>query len=356
MTKLKGGMIKLKAEKLPSGNWRVQVLDYIDVNGKPHKKSFTASTKAEAEFMAAKFKTERTEGRRDGIVADMVERVIRTKASALAPSTLKGYEKILRTNIKPAPFGKVRVSALSSQKVQAWVSWMINRGLSPKTVKNAVGVFTSCYQAAGGDRLFKVTLPHATAQRRRVPSIADVDAVLDFFKDDPDMTAAIRLAAYGGLRRGEICALTAKDVRRNARTIIVNKAVTETKDGLITRQPKTTASVRPVLVSQFVIDALPKTGKCVNIPPHQVTNRFCRAVAQLPVIPFSFHDLRHFFASFAHNKGVSDITIQAAAGWSSAATMKGIYWGEISEETKAQMDKVNGFVDSKYSREISREM
>ena len=29
-------MIKLKAEKLPSGNWRVQVLDYIDVNGKPH--------------------------------------------------------------------------------------------------------------------------------------------------------------------------------------------------------------------------------------------------------------------------------------------------------------------------------
>lgn len=47
---------------------------------------------------------------------------------------------------------------------------------------------------------------------------------------------------------------------------------------------------------------------------------------------------------------------KVAAGWSSAATMKGIYWGEISEETKAQMDKVNGFVDSKYSREISWEM
>ncbi len=346
----------MKAKKLPSGSWRVQVFDYTDEKGKAHKRSFTAPTKAEAEFLAAKFKTERSEGGSDGVVSDMVARVIRTKAPALAPSTLKGYDKILRTNIQPAPFGKIRVSALTSQKVQAWVSWMLLKGLSPKTIKNAVGVFTSCYQFAGGDRIFRVKLPQATAQRKHVPSIADVDAVLDYFKDDPDMTAAIRLAAYAGMRRGEICALSAHDVNRKNRTIIVNKAVTEMKDGMIIRAPKTTSSVRPVSVSQFVIDALPKVGKCVNIPPHQVTNRFCLAVKALPVVPFSFHDLRHYYASLLHNRGVSDITIQTSAGWSSAATMKGIYWGEISEETREQMDKANSFVDERYSCDISWEV
>lgn len=32
------------ANKLPSGNYRVRVLDYIDANNKRHFKSFTATT------------------------------------------------------------------------------------------------------------------------------------------------------------------------------------------------------------------------------------------------------------------------------------------------------------------------
>ena len=43
------------AKKLPSGSWRVRVYDYTDANGKKHYESFTASTKKEAEAMAAQF-------------------------------------------------------------------------------------------------------------------------------------------------------------------------------------------------------------------------------------------------------------------------------------------------------------
>ena len=42
-----------KAKKLPSGSWRVQIFDHKDVDGKRHYKAFTASTKKEAQFMAA---------------------------------------------------------------------------------------------------------------------------------------------------------------------------------------------------------------------------------------------------------------------------------------------------------------
>lgn len=339
----------MKARRLPSGKWQTQVLDYIDANGKRHVRSFTAATKADAEFQAAKFKTERTEGGQDGAVADMVQRTIRQKAGALSPSTLRGYEKIYNNQIKDAPFGRIRVSALTTDKVQSWISWMMVRGLSPKSIKNALGVFTSCYQYSGGDKTFRVRLPQGRNARKHVPSIADVQAVLRYFKDDPDMTAAIRLCAFASLRRGEICALSAHDVNRRTRMIIVDKAVTETPSGAwVVKQPKTASSVRTVKVSQFVIDALPKSGPVVSIPPSQITNRFGRAVKRLKVEPFSFHDLRHFYASLAHNRGVSDITIQAFAGWSSAATMKNIYWGEISEEAARQTDGLNAFIEQTF--------
>ena len=44
----------MKAKKLPSGNWRVRL--YVGKeDGKPKYKSFTASTKKEAEFAAAQY-------------------------------------------------------------------------------------------------------------------------------------------------------------------------------------------------------------------------------------------------------------------------------------------------------------
>lgn len=328
----------MKAKRLPSGSWRVQVLDYVDAEGKAHRRSFTANTKEEAELAAAQFKLQRTEGGRDGTVEDMMERAIRQKAPALSPSTLRGYEKILRNMVRPSAFSKVRLHALSSDRVQVWISWMIGKGYSPKSVKNAVGAFTSCYQFSGGSKTFRVKIPQKSARKKHVPSVADVKAVLEYFKNDPDMTAAIQLAAFCSLRRGEIGALTAKDVDRKKHTVRVNKAETETPSGeWIVKVPKTAASVRIVPAPDFVLDSIPKTGKVVNIPTAQITNRFCRAVAKLPVEPFSFHDLRHFYASMAHNHGMSDITIQSSAGWSSSSTMKDIYWGEIAEEARRQI-------------------
>lgn len=339
----------MKARKLPSGKWNVQVFDYIDENGKRIRKSITAETKEQAEYLASKYNLERSKDSHSGIVSDMVSRAIREKSAALSPSTLRGYKKVLENNIKPSPFGKIKLASIQTKDVQSWISWMLGKGYSPKSIKNALGVFTSCYQFYGGERVFRVKMPQASAKRKHVPSIADVKTVLNYFADDKDMTAAIRLCAFASLRRGEICALNAHDVDRKNKTIKVNKSITETPDGeWIVKPPKTASSVRVIPVSQFVLDALPKSGKVVNILPYIITNRFYKAIDALGVEHFTFHDLRHFYASLAHNKGVSDITIQANAGWSSAATMKSIYWGEISEETRAQANKLNDYIDSAF--------
>ena len=349
-------MITLKARKLPSGKWNVQVLDYVDIDGKRHIKSFTAETRTEAEFLAAKFKNERTEGGQDGAVYDMVARAIRDKAPALSPATLRGYDKVLRTNIAVSPFGKIRVAALTSQRVQSWISWMLAKGLSPKSIKNAYGVFSSCYQFSGGEKLFRIKFPQSSGGRRRVPTQADVITVMKYFQNNPDMTAAIRLGAFAGLRRGEICALTAKDIDRKNGTIWINKAVTQTQEGFwITKVPKTEASVRLIPVSGFVLEALPEKGKVVNIMPYQITNEFGRAMKDIPVIPFSFHDLRHFYASKGHNMGMSDTTLQANGGWSSSVTPRSVYMGAIAEDARMQTGHFNAYVDSEVRAEFCAE-
>ena len=49
-----------KAKKLPSGNWNVKVFSHIE-NGKRKYESFTAESKAEAEYLASQFKHEKEE-------------------------------------------------------------------------------------------------------------------------------------------------------------------------------------------------------------------------------------------------------------------------------------------------------
>lgn len=47
------------AQKLPSGHYRVRAYDYIDGQGKQHFKSFTATTKKEAERQATEWKRQK---------------------------------------------------------------------------------------------------------------------------------------------------------------------------------------------------------------------------------------------------------------------------------------------------------
>ena len=343
----------MKARQLPSKKWQTQP-SFFDTKGVRHRKSIVADTKEEAEFLAKKFKREHKEGVYAGTVAEMVRNAIAEKEAVLSPATIRGYLKVLKNNIVQSPFAKARVVSLKNRDVQSWVSWMVTQGYAPKSVKNAYGVFQSSYQFYGGEKKFRVRLPPMNRKRKHVPSESDVRAVLEFFADDPDMTAAINLCAFGGLRRGEACALTAKDVNRHTKTIRVNKALTLTLDGSwVTKSPKTFSSIRDAKVGDAVLESLPKSGKCVNIPPSAVTNRFCRAVKQIGVKPFSLHDLRHFHASLAHFLGVAEFAIQYNDGWASQATMKDIYYGGIEEQHRKQMDILNNYIDINFRNKLS---
>ena len=85
---------------MPSGNWRVQIYLGINKEGKKEKKSITAPTRWQAEMLAAKFIQNMQLAKSRFTIAQAVRDYIDSKKNVLSPSTVYGYESILKTRLQ----------------------------------------------------------------------------------------------------------------------------------------------------------------------------------------------------------------------------------------------------------------
>jgi len=257
------------------------------------------------------------------------------KNNVLSPSTLKEYRRSQQYNY--ADIKDIKLSALTNDDIQRWVN-SFAKDHSPKTVKNAYGLIRAVLDTFAPDIRLRITLPQAVPHKLYVPSDSDIKAVIDYFSDnDKDMELAVYFAAFGTLRRSEVCGLDAGDIDGN--TITIQRAMVDKgKDEWVIKTTKTVSSTRTVEMPQFVIDKCPKEGRIVNLNPDQVTHRFMRALRHLDVPSFRFHDLRHYAASIMHAIGVPDQYIMQRGGWSSDKTLKAIYRGTIKDYEEKYTD------------------
>ena len=333
----------MKAQKTPSGNWRVRV--YIgEIDGKKKWKSVTASTKQEALRKAAMI----VPSGQDMTVAEAARQYMDIKAPVISPSTLRGYEKIFKSYLEPALISILKLDRVTSVAAQKWVS-ALAKTLSPKSVRNCYGFLTAVLSMYAPDLHLRVKLPQRVPHDLYTPTTDDINAVLSVA--DPDLKIAILLGATGMMRRGEICALTADDVDLMRNAVIVRHAVVLDKDrNLVQKAPKTDASFRVVELNEEVIALLPTEGKLVNLTPDQITMRFNRAVKKAGLHSFRFHDLRHYAASIAVSSaiGAGSLTVQGRGGWNSDSVMKRVYTHALTDQAQKDTGKILDF----YSKNI----
>lgn len=326
-----------KAKKLPSGNWRCQVFDHVDVNGKRHYKSFTASTKREAEFLAAEWAAGKALEQPENITLyDAITKYIDMKRNVLSPSTVLGYEAMQKNYFQE--IGLTRLQELDNTALQVWISELSKR-LRPKTVRNIHGLLASTLDMFSPDFRLKTTLPAKKKPELYTPSDDDIKKLLQHIAGT-ELEIAVLLAAFGPMRRGEICALTADDIHGNI--VDVNKSMVLGPNGLWSvKQPKTYGSYRSIQYPDFVINKIKGTeGRIIKATPNQISNRFKRAVIYSHLPHFRFHDLRHYAASIMHAIGVPDQYILQRGGWSSDNVMKTVYRNVIDLESTKQNKKI----------------
>lgn len=328
-----------KAKKLKSGNWRVLVFSHYDVTvtpDGPKKKriyeSFTAPTKREAEALAAMWAADKHDRPEDISVIEAIEKYIRSKEAVLSPSTVREYKKSMRLYFDG--IGGISIRKIDTTAIQLWVSSLSKRGLNPKTVRNIYTLLSSALGMFRPDFSPRITLPQRIKPDLHTPNDDEIKMLLELIQGS-ELEIAVLLAAFGPLRRGEICALNAEDVDGNIIHVRHSMVLDEYGKWII-KDPKTPESKRDVVFPDFVIDKLPKTGKIIKSSPNQISDRFRKIINRSGLPHFRFHDLRHYAASIMHAIGARDQYIMARGGWKTDGVMKSVYRNVIDIEEARQ--------------------
>lgn len=346
---------KKKKNQLPSGKYRVQVYDYTDTNGKRHYKSFTAPSRKLAQMAAAEWQAEKQSGKTSPeniTIYEAVERYIEIKKSVLSPSTIRGYKSLHKEYFKDS-FGIARLTEINNAAIQIWVSDLSSR-LTPKTVRNAYGLLSASLEIFAPDFRLKITLPARQKAELYCPSDEDIRKLLEHIRGE-ELEIAVLLAAFGPLRRGEICALEDTDINGKAITVSKSMVMNDDKKWVI-KQPKTYSSYRTIEMPDFVIKRIAGIeGRIVKANPDAISNRFRRALKISGLPSFRFHDLRHYSASIMHAIGVPDQYILQRGGWTSDGVMKSVYRNVIDLESAKQNKIINAHFEE-ISHEVSHEV
>ena len=318
----------MNAKKLPSGKYNARVFDYTDIHGKKIYKSFTADTKREAERMALEYKDGMRGPKTTFTVAQAIDGYIEAKEDVLSPSTIRGYRQI--QNRYFSQIGHKRIQSITTSDLQRFVS-ALSREVSPKTVSNVYGLLTSALKFYDKSIDTNVTLPKKPKRRPTSPSDEQVQAL--FHKAESWLKISIALAAFGSLRRGEICAIRFRDVDGNTVHIHADMVKNASKEWVLKEIPKTSESDRIVALPASVIDMFGEGDPddfIVKNVPDSITKRFIELRDSLG-ISIRFHDLRHYFASIGVAIGIPDLYLANMGGWgnSPSSALKSIYQNKI---------------------------
>lgn len=329
----------MKATKLPSGNYRVRVEVGRDENGKRIWKSFTSPSKKKAELDAAQFQMIHVapdDGK--GTFRKAAESFLQSRGAVLSPATVRNYRSSSKCLEEYDPWlYSMQIYSISTADLQRLVDDLVKRGLSAKTIKNYYG-FVSVILNDAGLLLRAPRLPQKQRPVMNVPDEATVRKVLEAAKGS-EIEIPILLAAFGPLRRGEICALTMDDIDGNVVHVCKDMVRTDGHEWVV-KVPKTYSSDRYIPMPDHVIQLIQEKGCITDLTPDGISKRFKRLLKNNDIPDFRFHDLRHFCCSYLHGMNVPDIYIMKRSGHSTMNTLRQIYTHTLQDQSKAETDRI----------------
>lgn len=338
------------AKKLPSGSWRCQVYSHTEStllpDGTTKKKriykSFTCDIKGPkgkriAERMAAEWADEKevSDANLDITFGEAADRYIDSRKSVLSPRTIMDYKRIRKHDLQSLM--SKPLFHLTQHDVQTAIDLDAQKH-SPKTVRNNHGFVSAVLKEFRPNFALSTQLPKKIRPNLYVPNDQDVKTLMRSVAGT-EMEIPILLAAFGPMRRGEICALSADNINGNTVHVYLNMVRDENNNWII-KAPKSYAGDRYILFPDFVIDKLKnQSGRITDLYPDDITNKFKYVLKRAGLPHFRFHDLRHYSASIQHALGIPDSYIMQRGGWGNDAVLKEVYRHTLDDRT-VQMNAV----------------
>jgi integrase len=287
------------------------------------------------------------------------------------PATLRDHGYVLAESGTPYKRGKGELlgyvmatlgdrpaRSISTHEINALLNTVAKTGVSVRAVNKTRNIVAAAYNYGMRESAFGLpTNPAFAADVRREPhagpllyySPKEIESIahalsnghrrgrgatrtVDQLAVDEQDAELVRVAAYTGLRLGELLALRWNHVDLEGSVVTVSRAMsagveTTTKSGRVRRVPlpdQASAALarlrqRPDFTdtTEFVF-ADPTLGRALH--PVTVRERFKQARDAVGARPLRFHDLRHTYGSLLAAAGVDLVTIKEMMGHSALST------------------------------------
>lgn len=328
-------------EMLKSGKWRVKYY----LNG--HRYATSAfDDKMEAERCRAELEAKRRAGTLKPPAAikatnfkeyahTWVEQHRTSKGKALAPRTKAENLRMLNNGL--SFFDSYSLTDIDAPLIRKWhAARCKNAGAT--TAGNEARVLKAILQTAVNDGVLeKNPVPgeltrSKTGKSHRPPSVGELTQIVNHLQGQ--WRVAVLIAAFGGLRAGELSALERQDITFNddLATINVNKQAQWVDGEWTLRPPKSADGIRFVALPAWItptiknhlhkqVDRFPssrifKTSRGNGYVSTATWGRVLhKAMADAGIdAPIHWHDLRHFFGTSLAKSGVGIKELQAALG------------------------------------------
>ena len=285
-------------------------------------------------------------------------------ARDLKPRTRLLYRGLLDSLVLP-DLGPARLDRVTPTTVRNWYATLDPS--TPTRRAHAYGLLRSIFTTAVSDDLVPANpcrIRGAGASKKvhvtRVASLGELEVIVAAMP--PRYRAMVLLAAWCGLRFGELAELRRGDVDLDARALRVERAVTARDGQVFVGDPKSAAGRRTVSVPPHLVPVLtehfaehvPAGPSSLLFPAHHgghlAPTTFytpwaaARAVAGREDL--RFHDLRHTGATLAAATGATLADLMQRLGHStSAAAMR--YQHAAADRDRSIAEALSGFATAK---------
>lgn len=327
-----------KLRRLESGRWQAS---YQSAAGVRHFAPSTFRTKTEADRWLAAVETDMTRGDwLDQAVGRQTFRVYATAWLCDNPRIGDRWRETCMRNMRlhMTMLRELPLRSITPTVVRDWYGTQVRGGGGRTSISQSYRFLRAVMNAAvreGAIARNPCQIPGAGSDHPRERTIASPTQVAALTEAiAPRYRAAVILAAWGGLRRGEILGLARADVDLERSTVTVRRSRAELLESptRYDKPPKTAAGLRTVTLPAYVLPVIAQhldqyageervfVDACgTAMRGDAVRQAFTRARRQVGLPDLTFHDLRHTGQTLAAATGASLADLKRRLGHSSSA-------------------------------------
>lgn len=360
--------------KRKDGRWEARLIEH-DCNGVKYR-YFYGKTYAEAKSKRSKEQfrkqSDHEAGSKSQILLDWLAMSwLAAIRACVKESTFARYHRCVHQYILPE-LGEVSLLRLAPTLVNQFTIRLLeegrrngNGGLGGKTVSDILSVLKLIFKF-GIENGYPCPNPAAIRQpRQQKPDIqilsADKQSKLEsllWHSEDPT-NLGVLLTLYTGVRNGELCALQWGDFDFSEHTVKISRTIgrvtdlrpeAKTKTKIVIHEPKTENSLRRIPLPGFLSQYLQRcqkedsiflvTGTAQPTEPHCFYVRYHRLMKGLGLTGYTFHALRHTFATRCVELGFDVKSLSEILGHANITTTLRCYVHPTLQQKRVQMERL----------------